>query len=81
MDDLRFSIPALLGLLPFRRDLVPFFFDKYPRYGWFRASGISTYIQRLSTAIFLYVLMVITGSVVVLKWDHCFRTARPDNLA
>jgi hypothetical protein len=85
-DDLQFSIPALLGLLS-----VPSAFgsilllDKYStlRMYFMQVHHFDVYLASFSDEYFFIVYsMMVTGSVVVLKWDRLFPDRQDfDNLA
>ena len=85
-DDLQFSIPALLGLLSVpsafgsillldKYSTLRMFFMGVRYFDVYRASFFDEYF-------FIVYSMVITGSVVVLKWDRLFPDRQDyDNLA
>jgi hypothetical protein len=85
-DDLQFSIPALLGLLSVpsgfgsillldKYSTLRMFFMGIRHFDVYRASFYDEYF-------FIVYSMVITGSVVVLKWDRLFPDRQDyDNLA
>ena len=85
-DDLQFSIPALLGLLSVpsafgsillldKYSTLRMFFMGVRHFDVYRASFYDEYF-------FIVYSMVITGSVVVLKWDRLFPDRQDyDNLA
>ena len=84
-DDLQFSIPALLGILS-----IPSAFGSIQLLGkystlvqWFSGIRLDVYRMSISDEYFFIVYsMVVTGAVVILKWDRLFPDRQDyDNLA
>lgn len=84
-DDLQFSIPALLGILS-----IPSAFGSIQLLGKYSTlmqffTGIRLDVYRMSISdeyFFIVYSMVVTGAVVILKWDRLFPDRQDyDNLA